>query len=413
MEIKDRIIYDTIKGYIKGVCDNSLEWRPGSPKFEDLLNFLGIQDCIVNTIHWFDPNAETKEEISRWARAFSHVYQKKLGSLVWDEKVFNEVYESFENFLYSEELMVTSVAPIFLFKCALKEPVELDAHTGIIPKEFDVNIRQLLNHFDTEGRHFSEEYEWCVYARRKVSKAQRREGTLDDSEDTLKMADVLTSLRLLHSGLVHAGPVHSNEGSPFAGIQGGSRMLGHSMFKKLPTDYIVFQTYVLEDEDIKNVRRIYTALRSLKHSDRTHVTISVSRFNDSYERRAEVDRLIDLCIALESLFVRQLDELKYRLTLRCACFLEQGKEELRNTFLRVGQIYKTRSMIVHGTGKQPKERELNELVTAAEEYVRRSICKLLADARYIGRISKEPGENELHFLDKVILDKHLWTTPDE
>ncbi len=404
MEIRDRTVYDTIKGYIKGVCDNSLEWGPGRPKFEDLLNFLGIQNCVINTIHWFDPDAETKGEISRWTRAFSHVYQEKLGGLVWDEKVFNEVYESFENFLYSEKLMMTSVAPMFLFKCALKEPVEFDAHTGIIPKEFDVNIRQLLNRFDTEGRHFSEDYEWCVYARRKVSKAQQRESALEDREDTLKMADVLTSLRLLHSGLVHTGPVHSNEGSPFAGIQGGSRTLGHSMFKRLPADYIVFHHYTLEQAEIERLQQIYNRLRGLNPNQRKFLDVALGRFNDSYERRSDIDKLIDLCIALESLYVRESDELAYHLALRCACFLEQEKTEIEKTFRNVRDIYKSRSGIVHGTGKRLAERELLNLVTEAEEYVRRSVCKLLSNIHYIDSISKKLQENEVHFLDKIVFD---------
>ena len=413
MQIRDKGLYDALRRYLKGVCDSSLDWRPGSPQFQDLLDFLSTQDCVVSTVCCWEPEVERREKISRWMRAFSYSYQEKLGGLVWDENVFNENYKKFEDFLYSKELMVTSVAPIYLFDYALKKPVELDAHTGIIPKEYDVNIKSLLSHFDTEGRHFSETYDWCIYARSKVSKARLRESTFDDSEDILKMADILTSLRLLHNGLVHAGLVHSDEGSPFAGLQGGTRLLIHSTFKRLPADYFVFHGYILKDEEIESVKRIYRQLKSLKHSDRERVAIPISRFNDSYERRAERDRLIDLCIALESLFVRQLDELKYRLALRCACFLEQEKEELQNTFLRVGQIYKTRSMIVHGTGKQPKENELRDLVTEAEEYVRRSICKLLSDTRYVSRISKEPKENEINFLDKVILDKHLGTITDE
>ena len=413
MEIRDKGLYDALKEYLKGVYDSSLDWRPCSSQFKDLLDFLRAQDCVVSTVCWWEPEAAPREEISRWTRAFSHSYQNKLGGLVWDENVFNETYERFEDFLYSKELIVTSVAPIYLFECALKEPLELDAQTGIVPKEYDANIKSLLSHFDAGGRHFSETYDWCIYTRRKMSKAQPRESTFSDSENTLKVADVLTSLRLLHSGLMHAGPIHSDEGSPFAGIQGGSRSLGSSIFKRLSADYIVFQRYTLKDEEIEIERRIYSQLNGLTRSGRERLDIPISRFNDSYERGTDRDRLIDLCIALESLFVRQIDELKYRLALRCACFLEQEREDLQNTFLRVGRIYRTRSVIVHGTGKQPKQDELYELVTGAEDYVRRSICKLLSDKSYVDRISKEPEENEIHFLDKLVFDKHLGTTTDE
>lgn len=413
MQIRDEGLYDAFKKYLKGVCDSSLDWRPGSPQFEDLLDFLSVQDRVISTVCWWEPEAAPREEISRWTRAFSHSYQSKLEGPAWNENVFNETYERFEDFLYSKELIVTHAAPIYLFECALKEPLELDAQTGIVPKEYDTNIKSLISHFDTGGGHFSETYDWCIYTRRKIPKTQSRESIFSDSENTLKVANILTSLRLLHGGLIHAGPIHSNEGSPFAGIHGGSSSLGGSIFKRLPADYIVFQGYTLKDEEIEIERRIYSQLNDLTRSGRERLEIPISRFNDSYERRTDRDRLIDLCIALESLFVRQINELKYRLALRCACFLEQEREDLQNTFLEVGRIYRTRSIIVHGTGKQPKQDELYELVTRAEDYVRRSICKLLSDKSHVDRISKEPKENEIHFLDKLVFDKHLGTTTDE
>lgn len=405
MEVRNKSVYERIRSYIRGACDSSLDWGPGRPQFEDLLDFLGSQECVVDTVHWWEPETELRGEISKWMLSLSYSYQDRLGRLVWDEEVFDEIYERFENFLYSENLIVTSVSPLYLFGCDLTEPIELDTDVGIIPKEYDVNIKYLLNRFEVEGKHFCEDYGWCIYARRKFSKSHSKERASDDSEDIAKLEDVLMSLRLLHSGSVHAGPLCSDEASPFAGIHGGHKLLSHSVLKRLPADYVIFELYTLKGEEIERLQRIYNQLARLNHRSRKFLDIPLGRFHDSYERRNERDKLIDLCIALESLYVREKDELAYRLALRCAHFLERDEVKLEETFRAVKDIYDARSKIVHGTSGQPNEEQLEKLVTEAEEYVRRSICKLLSDIGYIDKISRKLQEKELHFLDKVIFKK--------
>lgn len=129
---------------------------------------------------WWEPKAEPRGEISSFVRAFSHSYQDRLGQLIWDQKVFNEIYDRFERFLYSKDLIITSISPIYLFECDLKKPVKLDTDIGIIPKEYDVNIKNLLSYFEAKHKFFSENFEWCIYTHKKVSKAQLREDILGD-----------------------------------------------------------------------------------------------------------------------------------------------------------------------------------------------------------------------------------------
>jgi hypothetical protein len=229
-----------------------------------------------------------------------------------------------------------------------------------------------------------------------------RERSSDDSKDAAKLEDLLMSLRLLHEGKVHAGPLCSDEGSPFAGIHGGHGSFSHGVLKRLPADYIVFQSYRLEESEIEILQQTYRQLRSLNDDQRGFLSIPLGRFHDSYERRNETDKLIDLCIALESLYVRDRDELAYRLALRCAYFLEGDKPA--ETFRAVKDIYDARSKIVHGTPRQPNDEQLEHLVAEAEKYVRRSICKLLSNIQYIDGFRKKPGKNGIQFLDKIIFD---------
>lgn len=408
MEVRNKPVYERIKRYIRGAYNSSLDWSPGRPQFEDLLDFLGSLETVVDSVRWWEPETELRGEISKWMLSLSYSYQDRLGSLVWDEQVFNQIYKKFESFLYSENLIVTSIAPLFSFKCDLTEPIKLDTDVGIIPREYNVNIKCWLNRFEIEDKHFSEDYSWCIFTKRKCPKSHSKERGSNYSEDIAKLENVLISLRLLHSGPIHAGPLCSDEGSPFAGIHGGYRVIyPHSVLKRLPADYMVFQLYALKGGEIERLQQIYNQMASLSERSRKFLDIPLSRFHDSYERQNERDKLIDLCISLESLYVREKDELAYRLALRCAYFLEE--DELTETFRAVKDIYDARSKIVHGASRQPNKEQLGKLVIGAEEYARRSICKLLSDKAYVDKISRKPQGQELHFLDEVILKKHSRT----
>ena len=111
------------------------------------------------------------------------------------------------------------------------------------------------------------------------------------------------------------------------------------------------------------------------------------RFHDYYGRTSEVDWLLDLVIALESLFEGGGQEVGYSLAVRCSCFLETDIERRRSMFSRLKDIYDVRSSVVHGRSTLPKkwrklpgedyEFALALIADDAEEYIRRAIHKFL------------------------------------
>jgi hypothetical protein len=106
-------------------------------------------------------------------------------------------------------------------------------------------------------------------------------------------------------------------------------------------------------------------------------------------------------VARESLYVGEYQELGYKLALRGAYFLEHDTKKRSDAFERIREVYKARSDIVHGGRKRPTN--LDELVSYAQEYLQRSILKLLSNPDDMRRIRKIPEKEELHFLDELIL----------
>ena len=131
------------------------------------------------------------------------------------------------------------------------------------------------------------------------------------------------------------------------------------------------------------------------------------RFNLTYMRESNEDKLIDLTIALESSLLYGIrDELKYRLSLRGVALLSKKMDVSKIKGL-LNLIYDTRSKVVH-EGKtiyefKKLENKLNEInvkkenfITECEELTRKVLKTLLLD--YEGKSLAEFIET----LDKLI-----------
>jgi hypothetical protein len=96
------------------------------------------------------------------------------------------------------------------------------------------------------------------------------------------------------------------------------------------------------------------------------------------------DALVDLVIALESLFLEEeTAELGYRMAMRVAGLLHDRGAERQTTFELIQKAYQTRNRIVHG-GVPPLKIKVHEesiefekFISLVEDHVRQSIRKLL------------------------------------
>jgi len=101
--------------------------------------------------------------------------------------------------------------------------------------------------------------------------------------------------------------------------------------------------------DLEYGAKVYeSALVSLeKHSA---FRITMSRFNSAMGRGAPDDKMIDLCIALESVFQAQT-EISFQFALFNAILSESEGPKRVNIFKLLKKLYSQRSTIVHGNGE--------------------------------------------------------------
>src|SRR5262249_41006290 len=115
---------------------------------------------------------------------------------------------------------------------------------------------------------------------------------------------------------------------------------------------------------------------------------SIHRFNLAFDRGLLADRIVDLVIAAESLFLgdlgkRDRGELRFRFALRAAKYIEHPAYGKRDIFPVMRQPYDARSAVVHGGSPQethlPNDEsgKLPAFIDAVEELVRLGLRKAI------------------------------------
>lgn len=156
-------------------------------------------------------------------------------------------------------------------------------------------------------------------------------------------------------------------------------------------------SYPLEASDVADIQKhlkLFTQhLRTPKlRSASRSMEIAIARFNMAWDRPNAHDRLIDLVIALEALFMNVDEEkVKPRVSMRASQFLEHDLDARGQLERDIKDWYVARSRIVHGN-----EPPLNveRAIRGLSDVVRRSIRKGLSrpdeleNARSISNISR-------------------------
>lgn len=134
-------------------------------------------------------------------------------------------------------------------------------------------------------------------------------------------------------------------------------------------------------EQVEEARVLYKKFKSLPDHIQGALTTPLVRLAESASGKGIDDRILDLGIALESLYLDKIErELSFRLGLRAAKHLEDGLEERKQIAKAIKDFYDLRSKIVH-TGSPPMT--ASELASrwgilgSAQEVCRRSIRRVL------------------------------------
>ena len=213
------------------------------------------------------------------------------------------------------------------------------------------------------------------------------------------VTDILTALRLFKQGKVLClGEVSTHVG-----------WLLHGGFHFRLRENRPFDTanYEIQEPEVAELQKLWHDLTVGTLDERPFLAMALRRFNMASERRQLDDRIVDLMIGAESLFLhdvggpRDRGELRFRLAFRAAKFVESPRYSERQVFNLMRKSYDARNRVVHGgTIKDTKlpdntTANLGDFISEIEEVMRLGIRKALTDPK-IGRRD---------FWDDLVFDK--------
>ncbi len=204
--------------------------------------------------------------------------------------------------------------------------------------------------------------------------------------DHLVVDDVLTALRLFkHTQLRTAGHASWTDAYWLSG--------GTSFRSLRPWPYGV--KYELSEVEAPEFLELWRLLEA--GSDQ--IAFSLRRFNLAFDRELLDDRIVDLVIAAESLFlgalgVQDRGELRFRFAIRAAKFIEHLTYSERDVYQVMRRAYDARSAIVHGGSPNDtrlpdnQSASLQVFTDAIEEVVRLGLRKAIALNKDRNRLHK-------------------------
>ena len=149
---------------------------------------------------------------------------------------------------------------------------------------------------------------------------------------------------------------------------------------------------MIGESHIDEAKHLYNLLTNLNTGTLEELQIPIDRWIKSKTSVNPVDKIIDLGIALEALYLSETDynrEIRFRFSLHAAWHLGKEKEHRKELMKEFKAIYDWRSTVVH-TGKlrnktkrtpfTPEETEA--FITNAQDLCRDSIMKILVDGKF-------------------------------
>jgi hypothetical protein len=303
-------------------------------------------------------------------------YIEKYGFDFSEEK-FEEIYKEMIEYVYSQERELIYVAPLENFDLLGLDEVKVDDYK--IRRLDEWEIKALIEFGYFLGPTYSPYHGGIenIYCIERIIRIPKKEGLMFPLPD---IDDFLTALRLFKAGF--AGFNAILQYPRIWRIAWGVSISDKRTFERSPK-------YVFEQKNLEPFISFWNKFKNVKNNFPNNIKFSLRWFNKSYKEQEDIDRLLDLAIALEALF-----NISDRLDLYVSHFIGSSKEERLKISKDIEKLRKIRGAIVH-SGYYKCEREFIDLI---ENYYRLSMQK------FLNLITNQSYESIIKSIKESILD---------
>jgi hypothetical protein len=339
----------------------------------------------------FEASRLETRNIANWA-----IYEFLTGQGItqFNIRTYNEIYSKIESALYSDEIEYEVLTHLCGFRSAEPE-ISLDENISIIKlgKAEIIDVLNLGINLGTSMGSMDFIHNLHEYAIKTTFKSKKVIGDNAKDINTIQgnpyangtyATAIIDALRIYKEGKLY----------PITTIRRSNSLLsnGISFSFETPVKNFMLDKYILLETESSSFKSFWEKHKQNKPADKGFLSVAIRRFSQSNERDNIEDRIIDLMISAESIFLSSggsfAGELKYRLSHRAAMYIEDNVDKQRYVFEFMQKAYDVRSSIVHGSKpKLPKkidnsEYTLEEFCNDIENYLRLSIKKAINENSY-------------------------------
>lgn len=365
-----------------------------SKEYKDCLEVLKTDNIIKNQLNKLVGTYRCSSILQDRMIIFSPIYGllNETNYLSYDkDNIFNKStfdlkYSKIENFLYTTNFEFERITPLCGFHMDALE-IQLDENI-FIKKLTDKEILKFLNlGINLSGYLTLTEFHpiSTKFAIKISYESPKIIGETDIKENQNPFdsgsyeKNVFNNLRIFKQGKVY----------PLSTLTVNKNSIHQEVFFNFGLQHkpFMFNKYQLTNNETDQFKEFWNSKNRISLPENHFLSVSIRRFSQANERDCIEDKIIDLLISAEALFLGSSGsfqgELKYRLSHRAAVFIETEREKQKSVFDFMQKAYDVRSAIVHGTTpKLPKKNDgsqynLEDFSKAIEEYLRYSIKKII------------------------------------
>jgi hypothetical protein len=343
-------------------------------KLRDKLHGILINENEPVTIS----NIETAF-IGNWIMPIIESFVERSQSFVFNDRLCDELYKKYEDFFYSAERDLNPIAPLHNFKSEL-EVILLDENLKIRTICEEEQKQLWLDNLSMIPQHEVPSIKLVLEARYKV--IAHRPDEMSYIKELFDM--VISAMRLFKKGTVGYNRV-------FTKIYWACPISKASMSsgKNYYEPYHGTQ-YNLSKDEVEDLVKFWKAYKDVNFKKYSFIELAIKRFNLAHVRKDFEDKLIDMMIAFEALYLIHTDkaELSYKLAIRAAFVLgkDKNKSEQEKMYIFLKKAYDVRSGIVHGNKhlgqnkiklSDGREISVQDFILQLEDYLRQSILHFI------------------------------------
>jgi len=129
-------------------------------------------------------------------------------------------------------------------------------------------------------------------------------------------------------------------------------------------------SYRFSGEDVSVFNHLYEGCKEIISRDK-RFKFAIARFNQSYSAKYFEDKLLDLIITLEAIFLTGESEKAFRLRTYMSIFLGQTPEEKREIWTIIKKAYELRGRIAHQGVFLPRSIKIRDEVISRQKFMDR------------------------------------------